>query len=148
MEELLRYDAPAQAFFRRALTDCDVNGFALRERDNIILLVGAANRDPDIFDDPDRLDVGRAANPHLTLGRGIHYCLGAPLARLEGRIVFETLLERFPEIELLGDRPRFRSGVVLRGLQSLPLRCRRARARNVPRSAACARSIFERPVPR
>ena len=126
MEELLRYDPPAQAFFRRALVDCEVNGFELRKRDNIVLLIGAANRDPDAFDDPDRLDVGRAGCPHLSLGRGVHYCLGAPLARLEGRIVFETLLERFPKIELLDDRPRFRGGVVLRGLQSLPLRGARA----------------------
>ena len=102
-----------------------MNGFELRRKDNIVLLVGAANRDPDAFDDPDGLDVGRAECPHLTLGRGIHYCLGAPLARLEGRIVLETLLERFADIELLDDRPRFRNGVVLRGLQSLALRCRR-----------------------
>ncbi|MCY3755940.1 MAG: cytochrome P450, partial [Alphaproteobacteria bacterium] len=93
---------------------------------NIILLIGAANRDPDAFDDPNRLDVARAECPHLSLSRGIHYCLGAQLARLEARIVFETLLERFPEIELLDDRPRFRSGVVLRGLRSLPLRATRA----------------------
>ena len=122
VEELLRYDPPAQAFFRRALTDCELNGLELRRKDNIVLLVGAANRDPEVFDVPDRLDVGRAVNPHLTLGRGIHYCLGVPLARLEGRIVFETLLERFPQIEQLDDRPRFRGGVVLRGLRSLPLR--------------------------
>ena len=126
VEELLRYDPPAQAFFRRALADCEVNGFELRKGDNIILLIGAANRDGQAFVDPDRLDIGRAECPHLSLSRGIHYCLGAPLARLEGRIVFETLLERFPEIELLDPRPRFRSGVVLRGLQSLPLRCARA----------------------
>ena len=126
VEELLRYDAPAQAFFRRALADGEVNGFALRKGDNVILLIGAANRDEQAFDDPDRLDVGRAECPHLSLSRGIHYCLGAPLARLEGRIVLETLLERFPDIELLDDRPRFRSGVVLRGLESLPLRGRRA----------------------
>ena len=123
VEELLRYDSPAQATFRRALADCEVNGFEVRKRDNVVVLVGAANRDPDAFENPDRLDVGRAKCPHLTLGRGIHHCLGAPLARLEGRIVFETLLERFPEIGLLDERPRFRNGVVLRGLQSLPLRC-------------------------
>ena len=126
VEELMRFDSPAQATFRRALADCEVNGFEVRKRDNVVVLVGAANRDPDAFENPDRLDVGRAKCPHLTLGRGIHHCLGAPLARLEGRIVFETLLERFPEIGLLDDRPRFRNGVVLRGLQSLPLRCVRA----------------------
>ena len=126
VEELMRFDSPAQATLRRALANCEVNGFELRKRDNITVLVGAANRDPDAFENPDRLDVGRARCRHLTLGRGIHHCLGAPLARLEGRIVFETLLERFPEIGLLDERPRFRNGVVLRGLQSLPLRCVRA----------------------
>ena len=126
VEELLRYDSPAQATFRRALADCEVNGSEVRKRDNVVVLVGAANRDPDAFEDPDRLDVGRAKCPHLTLGRGIHHCMGAPLARLEGRIIFEMLLERFPHIALLDDRPRFRNGIVLRGLQSLPLRCVRA----------------------
>ena len=126
VEELMRFDSPAQATFRRALADCEVNGFEVRKRDNVVVLVGAANRDPDAFENPDRLDVGRAKCPHLTLGRGIHHCLGAPLARLEGRIVFEMLLERFPQIGLLDDRPRFRNGIVLRGLQSLPLRCVRA----------------------
>ena len=98
----------------------------MRARDNIVVLIGAANRDPEAFDDPDRLDVGRAACPHLTLGRGIHHCLGAPLARLEGRIAFEMLLERFPQIGMRDERPRFRGGVVLRGLRSLALRCNAA----------------------
>ncbi len=126
VEELMRFDSPVQTTLRRALADCEVNGFEVRKRDNIAVLVGAANRDPEVFDDPDRLDVGRAKCPHLTLGRGIHHCLGAPLARLEGRIVFEMLLERFSQIGLLDDHPRFRNSIVLRGLQSLPLRCVRA----------------------
>ena len=126
VEELLRFDSPVQATFRRALADCEVGGFEVRKRDNIVVLIGAANRDGEAFDDPDRLDVGRAPCPHLSLGRGIHHCLGAPLARLEGRIAFEMLLERFGDIGLLDERPRFRSGVVLRGLRSLPLRCRTA----------------------
>lgn len=86
-------------------------------------LLGSANRDPDAFDDPDRLDVGRGASTHLSLGRGIHHCLGAVLARLEGRIALEMLLERFASIRLLDDRPRFRTGIVFRGLYGLPLRC-------------------------
>ena len=124
VEELLRFDSPAQTTFRRARADCAVNGFEVRARDNVAVLVGAANRDPEVFEAPDRLDVGRAHCPHLSLGRGIHHCLGAPLARLEGRIAFETLLERFRRIDLIGGRPRFRDGIVLRGLESLPLRCR------------------------
>ena len=126
IEELLRFDSPAQTTFRRVRFDCAVNGFEVRARDNVAVLVGAANRDPDVFAEPDRLDVGRAHCPHLSLGRGIHYCLGAPLARLEGRIAFEMLLERFARIDLLGPRPRFRSGIVSRGLESLTVQCVRA----------------------
>ena len=126
VEELLRFDSAVQADLRRVLADCEVNGFALRKRDNVVLLLGAANRDPDVFDDPDRLDVGRSQGTHLSFGRGIHHCLGAALARLEGRIVVEMLLERFSRISLLAERPRFRKGIVLRGLESMPVRCVRA----------------------
>ena len=126
VEELLRFDSAVQADLRRVLADCEVNGFALRKRDNVVLLLGAANRDPDVFDDPDRLDVGRSQGTHLSFGRGIHHCLGATLARLEGRIVVEMLLERFSRISLLAERPRFRKGIVFRGLESLLVRCIRA----------------------
>ena len=87
VEELLRFDSPVQADFRHVLEDCEVNGFPLRRRDNIVLLLGAANRDPDVFVNPDRLDIDRRRGRHLSFGGGIHHCLGAPLARLEGRIV-------------------------------------------------------------
>ena len=123
VEELIRFDSPVQTDFRRALADCEVNGFPVRKRDNIVVLLGAANRDPEMFENPDRLDVGRDQRSHLSFGRGIHHCLGAPLARLEGRIVLEMLLERFSEIGLLTARPRFHRTIVLRGLESLPLRC-------------------------
>jgi len=126
VDELLRFDSPVQTDFRRVLEDCEVNGFSLKTRDNIVLLLGAANRDPDVFDDPDRLDVGRADRSHLSFGRGIHHCIGAPLARLEGRIVLEMLLDRFSQIGLHGERPRFRNSIVLRGLESLPVRCVKA----------------------
>ena len=126
VEELLRFDSPVQSDFRRVLEDCEVHGVSLRKRDNVVLLLGAANRDPDVFADPYRLDIGRSVGTHLSFGRGIHHCLGAPLARLEGRIVIEMLLERFSRISLLAERPRFRRGMVLRGLRSLPLRCARA----------------------
>ena len=126
VDELLRFDSPVQTDFRRALEDCEVNGFPLKKRDNIVLLLGAANRDPDVFDDPDRLDVGRGDRSHLSFGRGIHHCIGAPLARLEGRVVLEMLLERFSQISLGGEQPRFRNSIVLRGLESLPVRCVKA----------------------
>ena len=123
VEEFMRFDSPVQTDFRRVLADCEVNGFPVRKRDNIVVLLGAANRDPEMFENPDRLDVGRDQRSHLSFGRGIHHCIGAPLARLEGRIVLEMLLERFSEIGLLTARPRFHRTIVLRGLESLPLRC-------------------------
>ena len=123
VDELLRFDSPVQTDFRRVLEDCEVNGFPLKRRDNIVVLLGAANRDPDVFDRPDDLDVGRGDRSHLSFGRGIHHCLGAPLARLEGRIVLEMLLERFSQISLRSEQPRFRNSIVLRGLEALPLRC-------------------------
>lgn len=123
VEELLRFDAPVQTDFRRVLADCEVNGFPLRKRDNVVLLLGAANRDPEVFENPDRLDVGRDQGSHLSFGSGIHHCLGASLARLEGRIVLETLLDRFGSMSLIGGRPRFQRGIVFRGLRSLPVRC-------------------------
>ena len=119
----MRFDAPVQVDVRRVLADCEVNGFELRQRDNIVVLLGSANRDLDVFTDPDQLDVRRSEGSHLSFGRGIHHCLGAPLARLEGRIVLEILIERFSSMSLLADRPRFRKAVVLRGLPSLPVRC-------------------------
>ena len=126
VEELLRFDSPVQADVRRVLTDCEVNGFPVRKRDNLFVLIGAANRDPEVFENPARLDVGRSEGSHLSFGRGIHHCLGAPLARLEGRIALEMLLDRFSAMRLLDDRPRFHRAIVLRGLESLPLRCTRA----------------------
>ena len=126
VEELLRFDSPVQADVRRVLTDCEVNGFAVRRRDNLLVLIGAANRDPEVFEDPDRLDVGRSDGAHLSFGRGVHHCLGAPLARLEARIALEMLLERFTAMTLLDERLRFHKAIVLRGLRSLPVRCARA----------------------
>ena len=123
VEELLRFDSPVQADFRRVLADCEVNGFRLRKRDNIVVLLGAANRDPGVFESPDKLDVARGQRSHVAFGRGIHHCLGASLARLEGRIVLEMLVDRFPSMSLLGERPRFHRSIVLRGLESLPVRC-------------------------
>ena len=123
VEELLRYDSPVQTTFRRVMADCEVGGVRLRTRDNVAVLIGASNRDPDSFEDPDSLDVGRERCPHLSMGRGIHHCLGAPLARLEGRVAFQMLLERFARIDLIGGHPKYRQGIVLRGLRSLPLCC-------------------------
>ncbi|MCY4453676.1 MAG: cytochrome P450 [Immundisolibacterales bacterium] len=121
VEELLRFDSPVQTDFRGALEDCEVNGAPVRRGENVVLLIGSANRDPAVFEEPDRLDVGRSGSSHISFGRGIHHCIGAPLARLEGRIVLEVLLERFSSLRLLDERPAYRGGVVLRGLESLPV---------------------------
>ena len=126
VEELLRFDSPVQVDMRSVLDDCDVNGFPLRRGDSVVMLLGSANRDPDQFEAPDRLDIRPREQNHLAFGRGIHHCLGAPLARLEGRVVLETLIERFASMSLLDDCPAFRNSVVLRGLDSLPVAAERA----------------------
>ena len=121
VDELLRYDSPVQMTLRCAVEDCDIDGMAVRAGQDVILLGGSANRDPDAFENPDQLDFNRQKQEHISFGRGIHYCLGAGLARLEGRIAFEMLLERFGSLRLLTDRPAFRYSIVLRGLTSLPV---------------------------
>ena len=126
VEELLRFDSPVQVDYRRVLADCELNGVPLRKRDNVVVLPGAANRDPAVFENPDRLDVGRDPRAHLSFGAGIHHCLGAPLARLQARIALEMLLERFRSIRLARDRPRYRPSIILRCLESLPVHCLRA----------------------
>ena len=132
VEELLRFDSPVQADFRGALEDCDVNGFPVRRGDHVVALIGAANHDPAVFDHPERLDFDRSEGSHISFGRGIHHCLGAPLARLEGRIALEMLLERYSSMRLLRERPAFRNSIVLRGLRSLPIGATR-RSRGVSR---------------
>ncbi len=121
VEELLRFDSPVQLDLRGVLEDCVVNGSRLRRGDAVLLAIGAANRDPDVFDEPERLDVQRSKGSNISFGRGVHHCIGAPLARLEGRIALEVLLKRFSSMRLLTDRPAFRRAIVLRGLESLPV---------------------------
>ncbi len=127
IEELLRYDSPVQTDIRTALEDLELGGKHIHKGQGVLLLIGSANRDPEVYRDPDRLDFARHAASHIAFGRGIHHCLGAPLARLEGRIAFEMLLERFDDIRLLTDRPPFKDHVVLRGLETLPTGARLAR---------------------
>ncbi|HEY7428769.1 MAG TPA: cytochrome P450 [Gemmataceae bacterium] len=119
VEELLRYDSPVQFTSRVLKADLSLGGKQLHAGQTVLLLLGAANRDPAQFPDPDRLDVGRADNKHLAFGLGSHFCLGAPLARLEGRIVFETLLRRLPGLRLAGPKPMYRQNFNLRGLEAL-----------------------------
>jgi cytochrome P450 len=118
VEELLRHDGPVQMTQRIALQDMEIGGKHIEKGDDLILLLSAANRDPAVFADPDRLDLGREPNPHLAFSYGIHACLGASLARLEAAVVLRQLAERFPHLQLDG-RPKWRNTFVLRGLRSL-----------------------------
>lgn len=122
VEELLRFDSPVQVDGRFATEDVKIAGRAVKAGSRIALLLGGANRDPDQFQRPDELDLFRPDKGNISFGRGIHHCLGAPLARLEGRIAFEVLLERFADIQLGGRPPAFSRTIVLRGLQRLDVR--------------------------
>ena len=119
VEELLRFDSPVQFTSRILKEDVTVGGKALKAGQLVLLLLGAANRDPAQFAEPDRLDVGRQDNKHVAFGMGPHFCLGAPLARLEGRIVLQTLLRRLPGLRLDGPEPEYRDNFNLRGLKAL-----------------------------
>jgi cytochrome P450 len=120
VDELLRFDGPVQITQRIAIEDMDVAGCAVKAGDEILLVLGAADRDPAAFSDPNRLDVTRDARRHVAFGGGIHHCLGAALARMEGQIAFQALLDRFGRIELAG-MPARRPTFTLRGLESLPV---------------------------
>ncbi|MEV5141331.1 cytochrome P450 [Streptomyces syringium] len=122
VEELLRYDTPLQLFERWVLDDIEIAGTVIPRGSEVALLFGSANRDPARFPDPDRLDVTRADNPHLSLGAGIHYCLGAPLARLELLTSFGELLRRSPRLRLTAE-PEWKPGFVIRGLRELLVAC-------------------------
>jgi cytochrome P450 len=118
LEELIRYDAPLQLFERTATADVDVADVTVRRGQKVACLMGSANRDEHVFAEPATLDVGRDPNPHVGFGLGVHFCLGAPLARLELEITFRQLLERWPDLELAAPAPR-RPTWVLRGLDRL-----------------------------
>ncbi|MCW2527361.1 MAG: cytochrome [Pseudonocardiales bacterium] len=120
VEELIRFDAPLQLFERTALADTTIGDVTIPAGTKIAALLGSANHDPAVFTDPSRLDVGRTDNPHLGFGAGIHFCVGAPLARVELQVSLTTLLTRFAKIELAGPAER-RPEFVIRGLQRLPV---------------------------
>jgi cytochrome P450 len=121
VEELLRYDSPVQVTSRVPLEDVEIQGVRIPKGDEVNTLIGSANRDPAQFSDAHRLVLDRPENRHLSFGHGAHFCLGAPLARLEGEIAFGALARRFPEMRLEAGAPPRRAGFVLRGWQSLPV---------------------------
>ncbi len=123
VEELLRLEPPVQFVQRVVREPVQLHRQLLESGSKVILVVGAANRDPAVFSDPDHLDLDRHPNPHLSFSRGVHYCLGAPLARLEAQIALRALLDQLPSVRLDPDRPPTWSGnLAVRGLRELPLR--------------------------
>jgi cytochrome P450 len=123
VEELLRFESPVQFVSRVALADAEVGGVPIPAGRIVSMSIGSANRDPGRFPDPDRLNIRRADNQHLSFAAGPHYCLGAALARVEGEIAFTALAERIPDLQLATDTFSWRNNIVLRGVQSLPVIC-------------------------
>jgi cytochrome P450 len=121
VEEYLRYDGPSGALARVAAADLEMGGKTIREGQRLFAFMNSANRDPEAFADPDRFDISREPNVHLTFGHGIHFCLGAPLARLEAQIAATRLAERLPDVRLSGGDPEWHDSLILRGVKRLPV---------------------------
>ena len=120
-EECLRYDPPVKSTQRIVAQEAELHGRSLRPGDRIRWIIAAANRDPSVFSEPDRFDIGRQPNPHLSFGSGIHYCLGVALARIEGQEVFRGLAERFDTFELATEELEYQPSIQFRSLKSLPV---------------------------
>ena len=121
VDEVLRYDAPVQMALRTAREDIEIGGKTIPRGQQALVLLASANRDPEQFLAPDEFDITRTANHHLAFGFGIHFCLGAALARLEGEIAFRALVRRFRGLELMTETPEYKENIVNRGLRVLPV---------------------------
>jgi cytochrome P450 len=121
VEELLRYDSPVQRSWGVAIADMEIGGKVIQKGELVLKMLGAANRDAQQFPNPDKLDITRKENRHLGFGYGIHFCLGAPLARIEGQIAINTLLRRLPALELATQTVEWHPNIAFRGLKSLPV---------------------------
>jgi len=121
VEELLRFQTPLPMFERWVLEPFELHGIRIPKGAELGLLFDSANHDPSVFDEPEELRLDRKPNPHLTFGAGIHFCLGAPLGRIELQLSFRALLERFPDLELV-EEPRFKPNYIIRGLEGLRVR--------------------------
>jgi cytochrome P450 len=121
VEELLRYDSPLQRIWRMATEDVEIDGKHIRKGQIVLPTMGAANRDPAEFAEPDRLNISRQNNPHVALGTGIHLCVGGPLARLQGVIAINALLQRLPSLQLETEALAWEANLFHRGLKSLPV---------------------------
>lgn len=122
VEEMLRYEGSVTTIARHTVQPYTIGSVEVPAGQVLYCMLGAAHRDPAAFSDPDRFDIGRPPKGHLAFGAGIHYCLGAPLARLEAEIAFTRLLQRYPALELADTAPRWRKLINLRGLEALPLK--------------------------
>lgn len=120
VEEFLRFDSPLQLFERTATADTEIGGVTIAKGQKIAALLGSANRDETVFDRATEMDLTRERNPHIGFGAGIHFCIGAPLARVEMNVVLPAVFERFPALELVRE-PQRRPGFVLRGYESVPV---------------------------
>src|SRR5581483_6687486 len=121
IDELLRYDCPVQWIARSAGEDLELRGQRIRRGEIVIGSLGSANRDPDVFDNPDRLDIRRKNNKHIAFGHGEHYCIGAMLARMEGEIAIGTMIRRFEKMRLKTKRVKWNRNIIFRGLRELPV---------------------------
>ena len=121
IEEMLRYESPLQRNPRVVAEDLEFGGQHLRKGDFVLQILASANHDPEVFTDPDRFDISRQPNRHLAFGLGIHFCLGAPLARIEAPVVIGTVLRRFPELRLVDERPDWQEHGLLRSLRTMPV---------------------------
>jgi len=120
-EECLRYDAPVKSIQRLASQDIEMRGKVMEKNDRIRWFISSANRDPEKFANPNTFDITRQPNPHVAFGNGVHHCLGATLARVEGQEVFKALAERFPNLQMASDRLEYQPSITFRSLKSLPV---------------------------
>jgi pimeloyl-[acyl-carrier protein] synthase len=120
-EECLRYDAPVKSIQRIASQDVEMRDKVLRHNDRIRWFITSANRDPEVFGNPETFDITRDPNPHVAFGSGVHHCLGATLARLEGQEVFKALAERFPNLQLATTELSYQPSITFRSLKTLPV---------------------------
>jgi cytochrome P450 len=120
-EECLRYDAPVKSIQRLAAQDLEMRDKVMRKDDRIRWFISSANRDPNVFAEPDKFDITRQPNPHVAFGNGVHHCLGATLARVEGQEVFKALAERFPDLEVATKDLEYQPSITFRSLKSLPV---------------------------
>ena len=120
-EECLRYDAPVKSIQRLASQDIEVRGKVMEKNDRIRWFISSANRDPNVFAEPNKFDITRQPNPHVAFGNGVHHCLGATLARVEGQEVFKALAERFPGLQLQSEELDYQPSITFRSLKSLPV---------------------------